>query len=342
MNLQINFVTNDIFKRSDYPKITMKPIVLVTEPLASEPAQWLAQECQVIHGAPGHANFTTAAPLAQGLAIRTATRVDAQLLNQLPQLKVIARAGVGLDNIDLAQCKARGVRVVHTPDANTQAVVEYVLALVMDAIRPRVFLSSPVDALEWEQTRDELTATRQLNEMTFGILGLGRIGKRIAKVLGALGCDVLFHDLMEIDNAVRHGAQKTSVEELFARSDILSIHIDGRESNHAFINSPLIQRMKPNVTFINTSRGRVVNHDALAQFLAGHPSAQALLDVHDPEPFLADSPLIGMANAHLAPHLASRTETAVRNMSWVVRDLVAILQGREACHEFKILSDTNS
>ena len=340
MNLQINFVTNDIFKRSDYPKITMKPIVLVTEPLASEPAQWLAQECQVIQAAPGHSNFTTAAPHAQGLAIRTATRVDAQLLDQLPQLKVIARAGVGLDNIDLAQCKARGVRVVHTPDANTQAVVEYVLALVMDAIRPRVFLSSPLDALEWEQTRDELTATRQLNEMTFGILGLGRIGKRIANVLGTLGCKVLFHDLLTIDNSASHGAQETSVEELFARGDILSIHIDGRESNHAFINSSLIQRMKPNVTFINTSRGRVVNHAALAQFLAGHPGAQALLDVHDPEPFLADSPLIGMANAHLAPHLASRTETAVRNMSWVVRDLVAILQGGNASHEFQIHHDT--
>ena len=190
----------------------MKPIVLVTEPLASEPAQWLAKECEMIQAAPGHANFTAAAPHAQGLAIRTATRVDAQLLDQLPQLKVIARAGVGLDNIDLAQCKARGVRVVHTPDANTQAVVEYVLALVMDAIRPRVFLSSPLDALEWEQTRDELTATRQLNEMTFGILGLGRIGKRIAKVLGALDCQVLFHDLLPMDNAACHGAQETSVE----------------------------------------------------------------------------------------------------------------------------------
>ena len=98
--------------------------------------------------------------------------------------------------------------------------------------------------------------------------------------------------------------------------------------------------MKPNVTFINTSRGRVVNHHALAQFLAGHPSAQGLLDVHDPEPFLADYPLIGMANAHLAPHLASRTETAVRNMSWVVRDLVAILQGGNASHEFQIHHDT--
>ena len=106
-----------------------------------------------------------------------------------------------------------------------------------------------MDALEWEQTREELTATRQLNEMTFGILGLGRIGKRIANVLGTLGCKVLFHDLLTMDNAASYGAQETSVEELFASGDILSIHIDGRESNHAFINSSLIQRMKPNVNF---------------------------------------------------------------------------------------------
>ena len=318
----------------------MKPIVLVTEPLASEPAQWLAQHCQVIQRAPTHPEFKAFSDRAQGLVVRTATPVDRALLNQIPQLKVIARAGVGLDHIDLAHCKARGIRVVHTPDANTQAVVEYVMALVMDAIRPRVFLSSPIDARQWEQTREELTATRQLNEMTFGILGLGRIGKRIAKVLGALDCHVLFHDLLPMDKAACHGAQETSVEELFTRSDIISIHIDGRQSNVKFINSSLIERMKPNVTFINTSRGRVVNHHALAQFLAGHPSAQGLLDVHDPEPFLADSPLIGMVNAHLAPHLASRTETAVRNMSWVVRDLVAILQGGNASHEFQIHHDT--
>ena len=92
----------------------MKPLVIVTEPLASAPSQWLANECDVIQAAPGHADFIAAAPRAQGLAIRTATRVDAQLLAQLPQLKVIARAGVGLDNIDLAACKARGIRMVHT------------------------------------------------------------------------------------------------------------------------------------------------------------------------------------------------------------------------------------
>lgn len=303
----------------------MKPIVIVTEPLASAPSKWLVNECEVIQAAPGHADFIAAAPRAQGLAIRTATRVDAQLLAQLPQLKVIARAGVGLDHIDLAACKARGIRVVHTPDANTQAVVQYVLALVFDAIRPRVFLTTPMNATQWEQARDELTAARQLNEMTFGILGLGRIGKRLAHTLQALGCKVLFHDLLDIESAARHGAAPVTAQALFAQADILSIHIDGRDSNCNFVNAQLIDTLKPNATFINTSRGRVVDHHALARFLHANSAAQALLDVHDPEPFLADSPMLSLANAHLAPHLASRTDTAVRNMSWVVRDLVAVL-----------------
>ena len=303
----------------------MKPLVIVTQPLSDQSTQWLATMCEVIQAAPGHANFIAAAPRAQGLAIRTATCVDAKLLEQLPQLKVIARAGVGLDHIDLAACKARGIRVVHTPDANTQAVVEYVLALVFDAIRPRVFLTTPMNATQWEQARDELTAARQLNEMTFGILGLGRIGKRLAHALHALGCKVLFHDLLDIESAARHGAAPVTAQALFAQADILSIHIDGRDNNCNFVNAQLIDTLKPNVTFINTSRGRVVDHHALAHFLHANSAAQALLDVHDPEPFLADSPMLHLANAHLAPHLASRTDTAVRNMSWVVRDLVAVL-----------------
>jgi D-3-phosphoglycerate dehydrogenase len=249
-------------------------------------------------------------------------------LEQLPQLKVIARAGVGLDHIDLAACEARGIRVVHTPDANTQAVVEYVLALVFDAIRPRVFLSSPVDATQWEDVRNELTAPRQLNEMTFGILGLGRIGKRLALALNALGCKVLFHDLLDIESTARNGATSVTAQELFKQADILSIHIDGRDSNFQYVNANLIKTMKTDLTFINTSRGRVVDHHALAKFLSVNTAAQAILDVHDPEPFLSDCPMLGLPNAHLAPHLASRTASAVLNMSWVVRDLVAVLQGR--------------
>ncbi|MCE9618818.1 MAG: phosphoglycerate dehydrogenase [Planctomycetes bacterium] len=311
----------------------MKPTVIITESLASEPAHWLAQHCQVVEGSPESHEFKGNCARAQGLAIRTATRIDQHILSRLPELKVIARAGVGLDHIDLAACKARGVRVVHTPDANTQAVVEYVLALMLDSVRPRIFLDAPVDSKHWEALRDECTGARQLDEMTVGILGLGRIGSRLARVLHAMGCTVIYHDLIEIDAARRFGARSVSVEELFADSDVLSIHVDGRESNRGFINQGRIRRMKPDATFINTSRGRVVDHAALAEFLKAHPRAKCMLDVHDPEPFLPTSPLLGLANARLAPHLASRTRTAVRNMSWVVRDLVAVLRGEEPKHE---------
>ena len=116
---------------------------------------------------------------------------------------------------------------------------------------------------------------------------------------------------------------------MFADSDVLSLHLDGRERNRRFVDEGLIRRMKPNVVFINTSRGFVVDSSALADFLRAHVQALAMLDVHDPEPFGSDYPLLGLSNARLYPHLASRTEAAMLNMSWVVRDVVAVLEGKE-------------
>ena len=121
-----------------------------------------------------------------------------------------------------------------------------------------------------------------------------------------------------------------AVEELFARSDALTIHIDGRPNNRHFISKRLIESMKKNVLFLNTSRGFVVDKMALSRFLAAQPNAQAVLDVHEPEPIDAAYPLLGLPNARLLPHLASRTETALLNMSWVARDVLAVLEGREA------------
>jgi phosphoglycerate dehydrogenase-like enzyme len=287
----------------------------------------------VVQARPQDPEFAAAADVAVGLAIRTATRVDAALLARLPRVRVIARAGVGLDHIDLAACRARGVRVVHTPDANTQAVVEYVLTLILQSMRPTRFLPEAVDPTRWEEIRVECTASRQLDELVVGILGLGRIGRRLAAVLQAIGCQVRFNDVLDIPREEHHGARFLPVAQLFTECDLLSIHIDGRLGNDGFVSAELIQRMKPEITLVNTSRGRVIDHGALAGFLRRHESARALLDVHNPEPFTADSPLLGLPNARLAPHLASRTRTAVLNMSWVVRDLAAVLEGGHPRHE---------
>lgn len=306
----------------------MAPIALVTEPLAPAAMAWLGQSCEVVQAAPGTPAFAARAAAASAIVIRTQTRVDRALLAALPALRVVGRAGVGLDNVDLPACRERGVTVVSTPDANTQAVVEYVLCLLCDAMRPRVFLETPVDAAAWERIRTEICGARQMDECTLGILGLGRIGSRVAQVAAAIGFRVLYCDLLDLPPERRHGAQPVPAERLFAESDIITLHIDGRPQNHGVVHAGLIDRMKSEALLLNTCRGFVLDHAALRSFLLRHPGAQALLDVHEPEPFEGSHPLLGLPNAHLAPHLASRTRTAMERMSWVVRDVAEVLAGR--------------
>ena len=307
----------------------MSAAVAVTEPITSDSLQWLRERVSVTEAAPGEPAFEAIASSLEGLVVRTLTRVDRALLTRLPRLRVVARAGVGLDNIDLPACRERGIAVVHTPDANTQAVVEYVLCLLCDALRPRLFLERPVDTQAWERIRTEVCGERQMDELTLGILGFGRIGSRVAQVARAIGFRVLYNDLLTFAPSLRHGAEPVSADELFSRSDVITLHIDGRPDNRRFVNASLIKRMRPEALLLNTCRGFVLDHDALAEFLRLNPGAQALLDVHEPEPFTADHPLTGMRNAHLAPHLASRTRSAMDRMSWVVRDAVAVLEGRK-------------
>ncbi|MFZ4723660.1 MAG: NAD(P)-dependent oxidoreductase [Phycisphaerales bacterium] len=306
----------------------MPAAVAVTEPLTEECLRWLQERVSVTTAAPGDSAFEAVAGSLDGLVVRTLTRVDRPLLERLPRLRVVARAGVGLDNIDLPACRERGIQVVHTPDANTQAVVEYVLCLLCDALRPRLFLDKPVDTPAWERIRSEVCGERQMDELTLGILGFGRIGSRVAQVARAIGFRVLYNDLRTFAPSLRHGAEPVSAEDLFARSDVITLHIDGRPDNRRFVNASLIRHMRPEALLLNTCRGFVLDHEALADFLRMNPGAQALLDVHEPEPFTADHPLLGMRNAHLAPHLASRTRSAMDRMSWVVRDAVAVLEGR--------------
>lgn len=312
-----------------------KPHILVTEPLAEEPLSWLKGLAQVVEGGADSNAFAEHAAEATGLIVRTYTQVNSELLARMPKLRVVGRAGVGVDNIDLIACALRGVRVVHTPDANTQAVVEYVVCLLADALRPRVFLDHVLSLEAWEAARHEIVADRQMNELTLGILGLGRIGSRLAAVAGAIGFRVLFNDILPVDTSRTHGARSVDIQTLMRESDVISIHIDGRPSNRDFVGAPLIGLMRPNVLLINTSRGMVLQTAALGLFLQAHPQARAIADVHELEPFTAENPLVNMPNAFLAPHLASRTNTAMTNMSWVVRDVIEVLAGRVPTFEAK-------
>ena len=305
------------------------PLVLQTEELDDICADFLREKCDfrvVSFDAP---EFDELLPRAHGLVVRTYTTIDRDLLDRAPNLKVVGRAGVALDNFDLPACAQKGVRVVHTPDANTSAVVELVTAFMLDAVRPRVFLDSALRFEDWKDLRAELKAERQLREMTLGILGLGRIGRGVAKVGAALGMRVLYADLLEMDEASRSGAAAVGVEALFGESDIVSVHIDPRPSNRRYVAGGLLGRLPRGAVLINTSRGLVVDPLAVAAWLRDDGSVQAIVDVHEPEPVEANDPLLGLENAHLSPHIGAATAMAHRNMSWVVRDVWRVLAGEE-------------
>jgi phosphoglycerate dehydrogenase-like enzyme len=303
-------------------------LVIQTEHLADVAASWLARRCRLVRCAVDDTRFSGLLADVRGLVVRTYTDVNATLLAAAPRLRVVGRAGAGLDNIDVAACRDRGVEVVYTPDANTQAVVEYVLGLLLTGLERGAAMHEPVDAAAWKRLRACRPDQRQMSEMTLGILGLGRIGRRMAEVAAAIGFQrVLYNDLQDFPPGERRDGVPVPAPRLFAESDVVSVHIDGRPSNRHFVGRDLIGCMRPDVIFVNTSRGFVVDSSALAEFLAANAGALALLDVHEAEPFGATYSLLGLPNARLFPHLGAATPRADLEMSWVVRDVVAVLEG---------------
>jgi len=303
--------------------------VLLTETLADTPAQWIDERTDFHRCAYDGDGLPAELAEAEGLIVRTYTIVDEAFLDKAPKLKVIGRAGVGLDNIDLEACKRRGVRVVYTPDANTQAVVEYILALMLDHYRPRTAMPPRLDADTFHALR-KTEVGRQLDQLTLGIVGFGRIGKRLGKAAHAIGMNLKVCDLLpeaELHKAVDFPFDFVGHTELYAGSDIVTIHVDGRASNRHMINAESLKHLRNDCLFINAARGMLVNADDLAGWAKAHPNARAILDVHDPEPPPGSYPLFGLDNTRLLPHIASRTHQALDNMSWVVRDVLRVLEG---------------
>lgn len=309
-----------------------KPLVLVTEPIAPGPQAWLAERAEVVEAPPDSGVFADLLPRAAAMVVRTYTLVNKALLDVGTNLRVIGRAGVALDNFDLDVCRERGVAVVHAPGANSSAVAEYVFAILFDALRPRRVLTEAVGLPEWSRIRAELIAERQLEGLTLGVYGLGRIGKRVARIGGAFGMRVLYNDLLEIPEGERWGAEPASVDRLLAESDVFTVHVDDRPANRDLMDAGKFARMKPDAVFLSCARGLIVDPHAMAEYLRANPRAMALCDVHEPEPFGADHPALGLANARLYPHIAAATEIAKENMSWVVRDVWRALSGETPEH----------
>ena len=290
---------------------------------------WLRARAEVIELGYDERCFDEALARAQGLVVRTYTKVNEQLLAKAPKLRVVGRAGVGLENIDVAACRRRGIEVVYTPDANTIAVGDFVFGYMLRLIRPWAeFRETAYESKEFKRVRDILRG-RQLNELTLGILGMGRVGRRVGHIAAnGFGMKVIYNDLLDVSGEVKFPATAVDKPTLYRESDVLSLHVTMKPGNENLVGTREIALMKRGSILINTSRGEVLDVNAVATALKTGQLAGAAIDVFWPEPPAKDFPLLGMENVTLTPHMAARTYSAIENMSWVVRDVLGVLEGK--------------
>ena len=267
---------------------------------------------------------------AEGLLCMLIDRVDVALLDAAPGLRVISQMAVGVDNIDVAGCTARGIPVGHTPDVLTETTADTALALLLASLRRIPEGQSLVRAGEWRQWSLDLLTGEDLHGSTVGIVGLGRIGAAIARRLRGFGVRLLYtgpRRKPEAESEFQIGYR--SLEELLAESDhvVLSAPLNG--ATRRLIDDAALKRMKPGSTLVNIARGGLVDHEALADALSSGRMARAALDVTDPEPIPFDHPLVTMPNCIVIPHLGSASaRTRLAMASRAVENLAAGLEGR--------------
>jgi D-3-phosphoglycerate dehydrogenase len=241
---------------------------------------------------------------ADALIVRSAVEVDAALLAHAKKLRVIGRAGVGVDNIDLDAATRQGIAVMNTPGANAVAVAEHTLGMMLAMARHLCRADALMHAGRWE--KKSLQGT-ELRGKTLGIAGLGRIGMEVARRARAFEVEIVGHDpFVSVGVAKEQGIRLASLDELYAAADYITLHVGLTPQTTGMINEAAIKKMKKGVRLVNCARGELVNEADLAEALRQGHVAAAALDVFAEEP-LKQSPLLAMANVILTPHLGGQT-----------------------------------
>lgn len=260
---------------------------------------------------------------AAALIVRNRTRVDAALLDGAPRLKVVGRLGVGLDNIDLAACRAHGIEVIPATGANAQAVAEYVVCAAMTLLRGAYQSSAAVAAGQWP--RAALTNGREFAGKTLGLVGFGGIGQLTARLARTLGARVIAHDpvidarlpvLRELD------VRLVALDVLLATADVVSLHVPLTEGTRGLLRRERLANMKRGAVLVNTARGDIVDEGALAELLRSGHLGGAALDVYASEPLAAGTPLADAPNLILTPHIAGLTRESNQRVSELVAQRV--------------------
>jgi D-3-phosphoglycerate dehydrogenase/(S)-sulfolactate dehydrogenase len=277
-------------------------------PITHEPDLWNRKE-----------DLRTKLANAEALVVRNRTQVTRELIEVAPKLKVIARAGVGLDNIDIQAADDNGVVVAAALGINAVAVAEHTLGLAISLARSIVDRDKSTRAGEWNRA-----AGTEISNKTWGLLGFGATGRAVAKLLQGFGCEVLAYDPF-VKSA--EGVKLTNLDEVITKSDVISIHLPATKETTGMFNLSLIKQMKPNSLLVNVGRGEVINESDLESALRDKLIAGAALDVRVSEP-PKDDLFKDLSNVILTPHIAGITKESQAAINRVlVSEIEAALTG---------------
>ncbi|MBF2080507.1 MAG: phosphoglycerate dehydrogenase [Synechococcales cyanobacterium T60_A2020_003] len=309
------------------------PKVLVSDPIDQAGIDILSQVAQVdVQTKLSPEELVSIIPNYDALMIRSGTRVTKDVIEAASQLKIIGRAGVGVDNVDVPAATRRGVMVVNSPEGNTIAAAEHAVAMMLSMSRYIPAANQSVKNGEWD--RKSFTGV-EVYKKTLGVVGLGKIGSHVATIARSMGMRLLAYDpFISQERAEQLGCQLVEVDLLIREADYITLHLPKTPETYHLINAEAIAKMKPTVRIVNCARGGIIDEAALAEALREGRIAGAALDVYEEEP-LGESPLRSLGKeVVLTPHLGASTEEAQVNVAIDVaeqiRDVLLGLPARSA------------
>ncbi|MEZ4522552.1 MAG: phosphoglycerate dehydrogenase [Thermomicrobiales bacterium] len=303
-----------------------RPTIVVSDVIDAQ-----AREVLSAHGRIVDVDGTNVAALfdavrdADALVVRSETQATRELLGQAKNLRVVARAGVGIDNVDVEAATEAGIIVLNAPGANRYSAGEHTIALMLSVARQLPEANASMHAGKWERKRFKLF---DLRGKTVGIVGLGRVGRVVAERLQAFGCHVIAHDpYVSADIFRENDVERVSYLELLGTSDVISYHVPLTAETYHYLDAEALRQIKDGAVVINAARGEVIDHEALAEALDSGKIAGAGVDVFPEEPLLS-SPLWGRTNVVLTPHLGGSSNEALAAVGEMIsHSVLAALRG---------------
>ncbi|MGA2461761.1 MAG: D-glycerate dehydrogenase [Candidatus Bathyarchaeia archaeon] len=312
----------------------MKPKVYVTRLLPEEAMERIRSFCdtKVWEGEvpPGRQVLLEHVRDVEGLLCLLTDKVDAELMNKAPKLRVVSNYAVGYDNVDVVEATRRGIIVTNTPDVLTETAADLAFALMMAAARRIVEGDKLVRAGNWKTWGPLILLGQDIHGATLGIIGFGRIGRAVARRAQGFGMKSLYYDLRRADEVEKElGVEYAEFERLLTESDFVTVHTNLTTETHNLIGAKELARMKKTAVLVNTARGPIVDNIALFEALRDRKIAFAALDVTEPEPIPSNHPLLSLSNVIITPHIASATVATRTKMGLMAADnLISGLKGQ--------------